>query len=388
MKKTIIAVIAGVFLVSVNVFAKDKKPVEISSDVPVYEYVPEVIIEGKWGSGPGEFGTAQKFPLGYHEPYRPSSLAVDSKGNIYILDIANNRIQKFNSKGKHINDIPVESLKGEIKGYCYTEEGDKIQTCTDLTLPKKGTKYNSLVMGQLDIQGINIVIDSKDNLYYYLKRQSNRYTEKIKKLQEKAKTDWRAEQILNEKINENWIGEVWQFKDDKLVRKWEVPYFKGYLLDIRDDNLWITEYPFKYVRTDIGGDYDVIEGKQYPRKILEAELKRKKGEAGHLAKISGRKIKLKGSKYRKSVEIEVPNKIIGKPWITDNLKIAVLTKKKRRRIIRHYNWRGELLDMIYVDNKPRNGIRDKKGNVWRIKSSTGYLQIIKYMKTRKREEGE
>ena len=29
-----------------------------ADSVPIEEYVPKVIIEGKWGSGPGEFGVA------------------------------------------------------------------------------------------------------------------------------------------------------------------------------------------------------------------------------------------------------------------------------------------------------------------------------------------
>jgi hypothetical protein len=44
------------------------------------QYVPKVIIQGKWGDKPGEFGLAKG------DPYTgPWSFAVDLENNIYIL---------------------------------------------------------------------------------------------------------------------------------------------------------------------------------------------------------------------------------------------------------------------------------------------------------------
>ena len=45
---------------------------------------------GKMGSGPGEFNT-------------PHSLAVDSKGHVFVADRGNNRIQIFDQDGKFID---------------------------------------------------------------------------------------------------------------------------------------------------------------------------------------------------------------------------------------------------------------------------------------------
>ena len=166
-----------------------------NSNVPVYEYVSKVIIEGKWGTGPGEFGTKGvliedgKFipnPLGTATPIYPDSLAVDSKGNIYILDPVNNRIQKFDAYGKYLKSIKVESLGGYIGG-----------------IPQK-------------YLGINIVIDSKDNLYYYLVRNPR---------------------------TKNSKGEVWMFKNDKVAERWEeLP--SGYLFidQSKPDNIFIRKY--------------------------------------------------------------------------------------------------------------------------------------------------
>ncbi len=58
---------------------KDKPGIKESTEtvttdnVPIEEYVPKVIIEGKWGTGPGEFGMASRFPLGLYDQYKPSS---------------------------------------------------------------------------------------------------------------------------------------------------------------------------------------------------------------------------------------------------------------------------------------------------------------------------
>jgi hypothetical protein len=142
--------------------------------VPIEEYVPKVIIEGKWGTGPGEFGydgfnpedfSPNSAVFGPDDLIHPRSLSVDSKGNIYILDVANNRIQKFNKNGKHLTDLKVDSWSG------YELD------------PEKGWWYK--------VRGINIVIDSKDNLYYYLKRTKDGKE----------------------------TGEVWQFRNDKMVKK-------------------------------------------------------------------------------------------------------------------------------------------------------------------------
>lgn len=155
-----------------------------AASVPIEEYVPKVIIEGKWGSAPGEFGMASRFPLGEFEQYTPSSLAVNSNGEVYVLDYVNNRIQKFTASGKYLLAIPVEGLKGTVAGYCLGN------TCYEVP-PDPGLKYDRPVMGELSTMGVNVVMDSKDTLHYYLKRI----------------TDGKE------------TGEVWEFRKDTLVKK-------------------------------------------------------------------------------------------------------------------------------------------------------------------------
>ncbi|MCD6579829.1 hypothetical protein J7L48_10175 [bacterium] len=87
---------------------KDVVAIEIVIDdidkmnVPVYEYVPKVITEGKWGTGSGEFGGQLK---GFCQ--EPFSFTVNHNGNIYILDQFNKCIQKYNRNGKYIHEIKI-----------------------------------------------------------------------------------------------------------------------------------------------------------------------------------------------------------------------------------------------------------------------------------------
>ncbi|MDI6641937.1 MAG: hypothetical protein QME68_06485 [Elusimicrobiota bacterium] len=196
-----------------------------TEQVVIEEYVPKVIIEGKWGTEPGEFG---RYPCGSGEIEEPTSLAVDSKGNIYILDHVNNRIQKFNNHGEYLLSIPIDGIiRGEKK---YVVKG-KTYICHP-------------VIGR----GINIVIDSQDNLYYYC--------------------------VKGDK------GEVWWFKDDKLVKKWKVPvhggiyYFAPLGLFLEDDDsVWIFDIREKGKRT--GKHYEIKEKKIYTKEEREKKLMKK-----------------------------------------------------------------------------------------------------------------
>lgn len=178
-----------------------------ADNVPIEEYVPKVIIAGKWGAGPGEFGVAWTYASDINAPQEesgdippiyPASLAVNSKGDIYILDTVNNRIQKFNPNGEYLKSIEVDSYNGKEQPIWY----GKIKTSGGIYVLDRVLNKASQgsVVGvdkwfpfywPLTAEGINVVVDSKDTLYYYLKR--------IKDGKE--------------------TGEVWEFKDDKLVRK-------------------------------------------------------------------------------------------------------------------------------------------------------------------------
>jgi hypothetical protein len=64
------------------------------------KYERKVIIKAKVGKGPGEIGV-----IGEGETVGPSGIAIDDKGQIYILDGINHRISKFSQKGEYITSI-------------------------------------------------------------------------------------------------------------------------------------------------------------------------------------------------------------------------------------------------------------------------------------------
>jgi hypothetical protein len=270
-------VISIVVISSVCLFSEDKKQnyeaVLSSSGGVEYEvYEETVVIRGKWGTGPGEFGIAYAYvskvsnliePIGHlQDPIYPKSLAVDSKGNIYILDVVNNRIQKFSKDGKYLLSIPVESFVGAKVVKKEHKEFDEYR-----------------VEGLVKVLGINIVIDSQDNLYYYSVRQ---------------------EYDIDKDIMVARSGEVWKFKNDKLEKRWEVPahggvYYQaplGIFLE-KDDSIWIFNIYEKGKKTE--NCYEVNENKIYTKnEMLEKINKNIK---------KNKKVPLKEQKYKYSLKV-------------------------------------------------------------------------------------
>jgi hypothetical protein len=72
MKKTILFAVS--FLVgAIAVYAQQAETQAVNAEnVPIEEYVPKVIIEGKWGTGPGEFGVAWTYASDVNVPQNES----------------------------------------------------------------------------------------------------------------------------------------------------------------------------------------------------------------------------------------------------------------------------------------------------------------------------
>ena len=67
------------------------------------KYTKKVLIEAKWGNGPGEF---QLEPLNEIKTWT-TYLALDKQGNIYITDPNNYRINIFDQNGSYINTLTL-----------------------------------------------------------------------------------------------------------------------------------------------------------------------------------------------------------------------------------------------------------------------------------------
>lgn len=182
MNKMILFAMSFLCAVATAKSQQDGTQIVNAESVPIEEYVPKVIIEGKWGTGSGEFGAIAD-PMQsdqYGAPQYPGSLAVNSRGEIYVLDHVNGRIQKFSKDGKYLTSLNIPGCADENgKSVIEKEKGE--MGGVSFELRRKPVMV-----------GINIVIDSKDTLYYYLKRTKDGKE----------------------------TGEVWEFREDKLIKKY------------------------------------------------------------------------------------------------------------------------------------------------------------------------
>lgn len=179
--------------------------------IPVGQYKPQVLFEGQWGPGPEEFGYEEFCEKGENITYAPWRIAVNSIGDIYILDIVNNRIKKYDANGKYVASIEVPSFLTKDKK------------------PFQFSEHNATT--HLYYEGMNIALDSQNNLYYCFNRGNS--------------------------------SVIYKYVNDKFNKQWEIPKIYKYSsmeIDL-NDNLWI------YLLEGI--DYNVTKGKKSNRDKAE-----------------------------------------------------------------------------------------------------------------------
>jgi len=107
---TIIAVMLVGFL------AAGQCPGQPTDSLPE-KYVKKVLIEAKWGDGPGEF-KLEHIPGG---PTGIGDLALDPNGNIYIPNTNKGTLVKFDPNGKFQSEIPISDY---LNDYRVDEKGN------------------------------------------------------------------------------------------------------------------------------------------------------------------------------------------------------------------------------------------------------------------------
>lgn len=222
----------------------------------VETYSPEIIVEGGWGEGPGEFGLAWTYPnslanespSGRIEPFYPLSIAVNSRGEVYILDPVNDRIQKFSSAGTYLLSLRVEAYAGPEAPIWYGQTpGDDGKMIFDRVREKREGKLGVdrwfPFYDPITTRGINILIDAQDTLYYYRRKHETKLKEG-NPLRYSDPTQPRP------------YGEVQIFRDDALVKTVRVPVVDT-IYGLSTDwagNIWVGV-----------GDYELREGRQIER---------------------------------------------------------------------------------------------------------------------------
>ena len=320
-------------------------------NVPVYEYAEKVIIEAplKWITDkPGVFGKylEQLGPDRWMD-IKPDSLAVNSKGEIYILDTVNNRIQKFSGAGEYLKSIEVDSLKGSLpKG--YSEESWRKERAS---LPSDMVPVN---YDEVYLRGINIVIDSKDNLYYYMKRDLN---------------------------TDNPKGEVWKFIDDKVVEKWEDSKLHriGETIFIRMGDNIINPISNKIVDIARYKEEQKVNNKEKKERTKRREeeimewtkiKKENHNEVDIKLKMNNKRVRIK---FKKELSIYPP--LI--PEEKDEIHIKLFQKYKGLYIL-YLDYDGNITGIYGTISWTGLKFQDTKGNIYEIDNEGDSFKVIKY----------
>ena len=204
MKKLLLLVLLGMSTAVVDSYCQDIKLPEGFSivdttnpyvmvktpyaDYPVelLDFEPKEVLSVKWGLGKEDI--AQEYYTAaeaIQDEIRPD-YAINSKGEIYILDAFNNRIQKFNAQGSHEKSIPVYGRADKNGKTAVRKTAEKYYTGAN-EAKADGVIYR-VDREKLYYYGRSIELDTLDNPYY---------------LVQKGRNQW----------------EVWKFSDDLLLWK-------------------------------------------------------------------------------------------------------------------------------------------------------------------------
>ncbi|HCW09105.1 MAG TPA: hypothetical protein DGG95_17240 [Cytophagales bacterium] len=81
-----------------------------ASDSTVFYKKPVLVLSGIAGDRPGEFGT-----VGKGDGMGPMDFLVDPDNNIWVMDVMNRRVQKFDRNGKFLLEYPNKNIKNSIE---------------------------------------------------------------------------------------------------------------------------------------------------------------------------------------------------------------------------------------------------------------------------------
>ena len=192
----------------------------------------ETILKGRYGSAHGM--------VGYYSDYSswllPTAIVIDSKENIYIADVVNDRIQKFDKNGKFsseikfivkkkrvggtINDLAIDSFdnlyvasRHELRIDKYSSDGVFLQSINlddkDICWDEKNTWY------RCSIQIESIDIDVMGNIYLKGWREIIKFNSNGKIEKKWAPISYGRTSVLDEK------GNLYLLKSGNIIEKYD-----------------------------------------------------------------------------------------------------------------------------------------------------------------------
>lgn len=355
----------------------------------VETYSPEIIVEGGWGEGPGEFGVAWTYPnsllpespSGRVEELYPPSIAVNSRGEVYILDPVNNRIQKFTNAGTYMLSLAVEAYAGPEAPIWYGQTpGDNGKMIFDRIQEKREGKFGVdrwfPFYDPITTRGINIVIDAQDTLYYYRKKHET----KLKEGNPLRYSDPKQPRPY---------GEVLIFRDDALVKTVKVPDV-DLTYGLRTDwagNVWVGL-----------GDYEVREGKRKKRNMTSIGLKDGRRVEISMTPSGKDAFDVLGQSNAREKEILYAEKDGGEPWVSSTYFVT-----RAHEVFVYHGWHrskprhreafldrySEMFELLSTAEVPRDeasdpqvdmlrSVLDDQGNLYSLSVTNQGVKAIKW----------
>ena len=72
--------------------------------LPASTYISKEVVLAKRGSGSGEIGIQET----HEEPWGPPSFTADANGNVYVLDLVNSRVNKYDDQGRFVSSFAFD----------------------------------------------------------------------------------------------------------------------------------------------------------------------------------------------------------------------------------------------------------------------------------------
>ncbi|MEW6455836.1 MAG: NHL repeat-containing protein [Acidobacteriota bacterium] len=295
--------------------------------------------------------------------HQPMDVIADERGNIYVLDSGNNRIQKFDKNGNYLLTI---GKKGQGPGEILNSQDIEFDSKGNILVFDKGnnriTKFDS--QGKL-IDSFNLkfqpsfgVLDSDDNIYVY-ERYNGKLIHKFNSQGEHLFSFLDEIKIEQKRIEPhlNYLGRIVTTEDDKIFLVLIYPYTiyvhdkEGKLLE-----KIITEVPYAQP------PYITPPTSFQPNVVITNFV------------ISGVDISPQGYIFCRVISFEIPDKLDSFEKVQELMRSLF----KEYSYIDLFDQKGRFLTHQKTEGFSWGSYFDKKGYYYGIEETEDYFRAVKY----------